>query len=53
MVDDQATPPIIEELAERIAWHVLPHSSDAKTRISLQKLLIGFAAEIRRSAIEP
>jgi hypothetical protein len=42
-----------EKLAASIAETVFFHALDADEREKLEKLLIAFAAEIKRSAIEP
>jgi hypothetical protein len=42
-----------EALAAAIAETVFFHALDADDREKLEKLLIAFAAEIKRSAIEP
>ena len=45
--------PLVSELAERIALHVFPRHLDRGNAKSLENLLIDFANEIKRSAIEP
>lgn len=42
-----------EQLAERIADRIFPKIWDRDVRDKLAKLLVEFAAEIKRSAIEP
>jgi hypothetical protein len=46
-------PATADDLAARIAATVFPHVQDQQRRDSLADLLFAFAAEIRRSAIEP
>jgi alkanesulfonate monooxygenase SsuD/methylene tetrahydromethanopterin reductase-like flavin-dependent oxidoreductase (luciferase family) len=43
----------VADLAAKIASNVFPHHLDQQHRDSLAALLAAFAAEIKRSAIEP
>ena len=50
---EKMTKTYTEECATRIAWIVFPHNTDRIAREQLERLLVEFAAEIKRSAIEP
>ena len=52
-MEEKTTQTLTEHLADRLAQIVLPHNSDRHARERLRMHLIDFAAEIRRSAIEP
>lgn len=43
----------VADLAAQVAAKVLPHAFDRERRDALAALLAAFAAEIKRSAIEP
>lgn len=45
--------PYVEVLAAHIAARIFPHALDVGRMRMIEELLIEFAAEIRRSAIEP
>jgi len=43
----------VEETADQLANAIFYHNTDAQMRERLYQLLLVFASEIRRSAIEP
>lgn len=45
--------PLIELLAEEIARKVFYHNHDHERFVHLKRLLLAFAEEVRRAAIEP